>query len=151
MLESETIFRVLLNASCSLSALTTAACLGARPYPKISYRRKTRSSLTQAANFHMAKVLWRPIRYSMQLEYPLIVRPSSTRFQAIRSIGLAAVRTGTNDLCPAVPCDGVKARRTYFIPRYRSPVRWRPAQMSMICCQIRRSLVRMELPPLQRF
>ena len=46
------------------------------------------------------------------LEYPLIVRPSSTRFQAIRSIGLAAVRTGTNDLCPAVPCDGVKARRT---------------------------------------
>ena len=70
------------------------------------------SSLTQAANFHMAKVLWRSIRYSMQLEYPLIVRPSSTRFQAIRSIGLAAVRTGTNDLCPAVPCDGVKARRT---------------------------------------
>ena len=54
----------------------------------------------------------RSIRYSMQLEYPLIVRPSSTRFQAIRSIGLAAVRTGTNDLCPAVPCDGVKARRT---------------------------------------
>lgn len=112
LLESETLFRVLLNASCFLSALTTAACLGARPYPKISYRRKTRSSLTQAANFHMAKVLWRSIRYSMQLEYPLIVRPSSTRFQAIRSIGLAAVRTGTNDLCPAVPCDGVKARRT---------------------------------------
>lgn len=80
-------------------------------YP-ISYRRKARSALTQAANFHMAKVLWRSIRYSMQLEYPLIVRPSSTRFQAIRSIGLAAVRTGTNDLCPAVPCDGVKARRT---------------------------------------
>ena len=39
-------------------------------------------------------------------------RTPSTRFQAIRSIGLAAVRTGTNDLCPAVPCDGVKARRT---------------------------------------
>ena len=73
----------------------------------------------------MAKVLWRSIRYSMQLEYPLIVRPSSTRFQAIRSIGLAAVRTGTNDLCPAVPCDGVKSpQKLFYTMVYRSPARW---------------------------
>ena len=72
----------------------------------------------------MAKVLWRSIRYSMQLEYPLIVRPSSTRFQAIRSIGLAAVRTGTNDLCPAVPWDGVKPAELFYTMVYRSPARW---------------------------
>ena len=34
LLEAETLFRVLLNASCFLSALTTAACLEACPYPK---------------------------------------------------------------------------------------------------------------------